>query len=79
MLSPGACHLFYVAFKKDLFRDFPVIDRTVLKETLKKLGDIMIKFLFFFLALSVAVIPSGINASGKRLQCRKHFASFSTR
>lgn len=62
-----ACHVFYIAFKME-FRDFAVIDRTDLKEILKKRRDIMMKLLFFFLALSFAVILSGINASGKRSQ-----------
>ena len=63
-----ACHVFYIAFKMELFRDFAVIDRRDLKEILKKRRDIMMKLLFFFLALSFAVILSGINASGKRSQ-----------
>ena len=40
-----ACHVFYIAFKMELFRDFAVIDRTDLKEILKKRRDIMMKFL----------------------------------
>ena len=58
-----ACHdVFYIAFKMELFRDFAVMDRTELKEIFKKRRDIMMKLLFFFLALSFAVILSGINA-----------------